>query len=300
MTQKEFEKLDKQERKKYNNLLLIIQKKLIEEIKKIYNKQVLEIKPKYDNNGNLINQKEVKNNINSLQKTINKNWENTYDNLEKYKEKQSQESYSYFEKVHHYFWLIFITKNEWNKKIKKLEEIRKINIKKILIGKSNNQTKKLNSQVNEAIKKQATAKEIKKIITTNFYNMGEETAKRILLNEMNTYKEMFDLVGTDDMTIEKKWRYTYRSKVERSWHKRMNNQIADDKGYFKSPLGNKTKAPRLFGKASEDCSCKCEMEIGYLEDIKYLDRQLTYYSKFTSVGAEAYFSLAREVIKNTQ
>lgn len=280
MTEKVVQELDKKENQEYNKHLLKIQKELIEQIKEMYNVKLVDIKPKYDSKGNLTNEKEIKNNIKILEEKIKKNWDKTYNDLEDAKNKQSEISYNYFEKIHHYFWLVFIAKDEWDNKIKALEKKRAINIKKILMGKANNQIKKLNNSIKESIKKQAAEKEIKRIITTNFYNMGEKTAKRILVNELNTYKEMFNLSGTDDMTIEKKWRYTYRSKIERSWHKHMNNQIADKDGYFKSPLGNKTKAPRLFGKAIEDCSCKCEMEISYLDDVNYLDRQLSYYSKY--------------------
>lgn len=277
MTQKQ---LDNKDNKEYNNLLLKIQNELIQETKKMYSSNIVEINPKYDKNGNITNVKEIKKNINNLKELIKNNWNKAYNNLEFYKKKQSEESYNFYKKIHHYFWLLFIAKKEWDNKIKLLEKKRGLNIKKIFNGKANNQIKKLNQQISNAVKNNATKKEIKKIVSTNFYNMGEKATYRILNDEMNTYREMFNIAGTDDLNIEKKWEYTYRSKFERSWHKAMNGQVADKDGFFKSPLGNKTKAPRLFGKASEDCSCKCEMEISYLDDIKYLDKQLKYYSKY--------------------
>ena len=66
--------------------------------------------------------------------------------------------------------------------------------------------------------------------------------------------------NNENVTVIKKWKYTYEAKVPRMHHVASNGQIADEKGYF-TILGLRTKGPGLFGLPEEDINCRCDTEL---------------------------------------
>lgn len=88
---------------------------------------------------------------------------------------------------------------------------------------------------------------IKRIINTDSHRIIEQT-KDLWFNNAKKIKN-----------IEKFWKCSFNN--SRDEHKKMNNQKADNNGYFYTKSGHKTKYPGGFGIASLDCNCNCKIEI---------------------------------------
>ena len=257
MTEKELDKLDNQETIA-----------MLKEIDENYSSLDLPIvEPKYNKNGELTNEKEVKKSLKLVLPILLVLWQqniaisttksikimtntNLYVNTLKTALKRPKTS---------------ISVKEWNDIMSKLikDRQKKVKIKQVIRGNAN----RLNKQVQDTVLKmykdgknyKQTAKELQKQ-----FGYNKAKAKSIAITEKNYYKSEAQLQATDGLNTKKTWVYTGRAKEPRENHKSANGQVADKKGYFHIG-GLKTKAPQHFGRASEDINCHCVMRIEILE-----------------------------------
>lgn len=255
MTEKELDKLDNKETIA-----------MLKEIDDNYSSLDLPItEPKYNKNGELTNEKEVKKSLKLILPILLVLWEqniaittvksikimtntNLYINSLKTGLKVSKTS---------------ISVKEWNNIMDKLikDRQKKIKIKQVIRGNAN----RLNKQVQDTVLKmykngknyKQTAKELQKQ-----FGYNKNKAKSIAITEKNYYKSEAQLQAIDSISenVKKIWVYTGKAKEPREEHLQANGQVADKKGYFHIG-GLKTKAPQHFGRADQDINCHCVMRI---------------------------------------
>ena len=254
MTEKELDKLDNQETIA-----------MLKEIDENYSSLDLPIvEPKYNKNGELTNEKEVKKSLKLILPILLVLWErniaitttksikimtntNLYVNTLKTALKQPKTS---------------ISVKEWNDIMDKLikDRQKKIKIKQVIRGNAN----RLNKQVQDTVLKmykegknyKQTAKELQKQ-----FGYNKNKAKSIAITEKNYYKSEAQLRAIESITenVKKTWIHN-RANDPREEHLQADGQVADKKGYFHIG-GYKTTAPQHFGIASEDINCHCTMRI---------------------------------------
>ena len=259
MTEKELDKLDNQETIA-----------MLKEIDENYSSLDLPIvEPKYNKNGELTNEKEVKKSLKLVLPILLVLWQqniaisttksikimtntNLYVNTLKIGLKRPKTS---------------ISVKEWNDIMSKLikDRQKKVKIKQVIRGNANI----LNKQVQDTVLKmykdgknyKQTAKELQKQ-----FGYNKNKAKSIAITEKNYYKSEAQLQATESIkeNVRKTWVYTGKAKEPREEHKKANNQVADKNGYFHIG-GLKTLAPQHFGRASEDVNCRCQLRIEILE-----------------------------------
>jgi len=259
MTEKELDKLDNQETIA-----------MLKEIDENYSSLDLPIvEPKYNKNGELINEKEVKKSLKLVLPILLVLWErniaittaksiktmtntNLYVNTLKTALKRPKTS---------------ISVKEWNDIMDKLIKDRqnKIKIKQVIRGNANTLNKRVQNTVMEMYKDGKNYKQTAKELQKQFgYNKNK--AKSIAITEKNYYKSEAQVKAIDNITenVRKIWIHN-KANDPRDSHLNANGQIADKKGYFHIG-GYKTTAPQHFGIASEDINCHCTMRIEIIKD----------------------------------
>lgn len=254
MTEKEYNAKDKK-----------ITQEMYNEIAKNYAELDLPIeKPKYDKNGNLINEKSVKNSLKkilpillvlwgaNLDITENKSIEvmnntNLYINSLKTASKLGKRS---------------ISTKEWNSIVNKLlkERQKNIKIKQVIRGNArilnNNVQKLVNDMYKNGKSWVQTSKKLQEL-----YGYNEKKAKSIAITEKNYYKSEAQLQAIDNIkqNVKKTWIHN-RAREPRESHLFADGQVADKNGYFHID-GLITEAPQHFGRADQDINCHCTMRI---------------------------------------
>lgn len=255
MTEKELDKLDRQETID-----------MLKEIDENYaNLDLPIVEPKYNKDGELTNEKEVKASLklvlpillllwgHNLDITMNKsintmNYTNLYYNGVKKGLKLSK---------------TMISVKEWNKIVDKAVKDRQkaIKIKQVIRGNANSLNKRVQDTVLKMYKNGKNYKQTAKELQKQFgYNKAK--AKSIAITEKNYYKSEAQLRAIESITenVKKTWIHNNLSKEPRDSHVSANGQVADKNGYFHID-GFKTKAPQHFGIPSEDINCHCTMRI---------------------------------------
>ena len=187
--------------------------------------------------------------------------------LDKNKQYISDITYNAFNISSHKLGMAFYTKNEFDKLVNNNIKNKNINTLNIFNTKSKWQYRKIKSSIVQAMEDNVSDKQLLKIVSTNFYNLGIKTTSNLVSNEFKRYQTISQTTAEKNLTMVKQWVYTYRSKERRNWHIAMDGQIADEKGYFHSSFGNKTQAPREFGEAIEDINCRCEMKLKLSDEL---------------------------------
>lgn len=103
-----------------------------------------------------------------------------------------------------------------------------------------------------------TAREIKESINVSA-KRAVTIARTETLRAMSMgQEEWFNRMQARGFDVRKKWVSKIDSRT-RPDHISMNDQIADEEGYFTFPSGGTTTAPRQSGIAEEDINCRCRM-----------------------------------------
>lgn len=254
MTEREFDIEDKK-----------ITKEMLNEISKNYEELALDIpKPKYDKEGNLENEKEIKSKIKKYLPILLTLWTVNLAITERNSTKAMTNTNLYVNTLKKAIKKpkTVISVKEWNKIMDKTikSRIKKVKIKQVISGNA----KRLNKQVQNTVitmykngkNYKQTALELQKL-----YGYNENKAKSIALTEKNFYKSEAQLRATDNISgsVKKIWVHNH-AKEPRLSHLYANGQVADKDGYFLID-GYKTKAPQHFGIPSEDINCHCTMKL---------------------------------------
>lgn len=259
MTEQELNKLDNQETIA-----------MLKEIDANYSSLDLPIaEPKYDKNGELTNEKEVRNSLKLVLPILLTLWAGNIAITTTKSIKIMANTNLYFNTAKNGLKTpkTTISTKEWNNIMDKLikDRQKKIKIKQVIRGNAN----RLNKQVQETVLKmykdgknyKQTAKELQRQ-----FGYNKNKAKSIAITEKNYYKSEAQLQASDGLNIKKTWIHN-KAREPREEHLRANGQVANKKGYFNIG-GNLTKAPQHFGIASEDINCHCTMRIEILEEKK--------------------------------
>ena len=254
MTERELDKLDRQETID-----------MLKEIDENYaNLDLPIVEPKYNKDGELTNEKEVKaslklvlpillllwgHNIDTtMRKSINTmNYTNTYYNIVKKGLKQPK---------------TMISVKEWNNIVDKAVKDRQkaIKIKQVIQGNANSLNKRVQDTVLKMYKSGKNYKQTAKELQRQFgYNKAK--AKSIAITEKNYYKSEAQLKAIESISdnVKKIWVHNDIG-VARESHLQADGQVADKDGYF-HVAGYKTLAPQHFGTPSMDINCHCTIKI---------------------------------------
>lgn len=257
MTQKEFEKLDKKE-----------QAEMLKKVEEQFNVDLPIVEPKYDDEGNIKNQKKVDDSLKkvlpialsiwSLSYAVIKDkctetmiYTNTFINSLKKAKKLSK---------------TMITTEEWEKIIDKTVKDRekRIKIKQVIKGNANSLNKRVQETVKNGYKNGKNYKQISKELQKQF-GYSEGKAKTIAITERNYYKSSAQLAAIENCSefVKKTWIHN-TSKMPRDSHVHADGQVADKKGYF-TVNGYKTKAPQHFPNVGDNVNCHCTMKIEIID-----------------------------------
>ena len=252
MTEKEFNKLDKQ-----------TQLEMLKEIDKNYEELDLPItEPKYDNNGEIKNKKEVDNSLKKCLAILFTlwaiNWAITETNSKKSmllvnnRVNSLKRSKNAVKTV--------ITTKEWQKIIDKTvkDRIKKVKIKQVIQGNAKRLNKRVQKTVANGYKQGKRWTQISKELQKEFgYNKNK--AKSIAITERNYYKSEAQLQAIKGTDIKKIWVHN-SSKMPRDEHISADGQVADKDGYF-YVAGQKTTGPQHFGDPAQDINCRCSLKL---------------------------------------
>lgn len=261
MTEQELNKLDNQETIA-----------MLKEIDANYSSLDLPIaEPKYDKNGELTNEKEVRNSLKLVLPILLTLWAGNIAITTTKSIKIMTNTNLYFNTVKKGLKTpkTTISTKEWNNIMDKLIKNRqnKIKIKQVIRGNANILNKQVQDLVINMYKNGKSWPQTSKELQKQFgYNKNK--AKSIAITEKNYYKSEAQLQAIDNISenVKKTWIHN-KAREPREEHQRANGQVADKKGYFHIG-GYLTKAPQHFGIASEDINCHCTMRIEILEEKK--------------------------------
>lgn len=253
MTQNEFNKLDKQE-----------QVEMLKEVEEQFNVDLPIVEPKYDDDGNIKNQKEVDNSLKKVLPIALSIWSLSYAVIKDKCIKTMVYTNNFVNSLKKAKKLqkTMITTEEWEKIIDKTVKDRekRIKIKQVIKGNANLLNKRVQETVKNGYKNGKNYKQISKELQKQF-GYSEGKAKTIAITERNYYKSSAQLAAIENCSkfVKKTWIHN-PSRMPRDSHVHADGQVADKKGYFKVN-GYKTKAPQHFGIASQDINCHCTMRI---------------------------------------
>lgn len=257
MTEKELDKLDNKETRE-----------MLQDIDKNYASLNLPIaEPKYNKNGELTNEKEVKNSLKLILPLLLTLWGRNIAITRSRSIKTMTYTNIYYNAVKTALKKpkTAISIKEWSGIVDKIVKDRQtqVKIKQVISGNARILNKRVQAKVLQMYKDGKNYKQTAKALQKEFgYNKNK--AKQIAITEKNFYKSEAQLQATQDLNTKKTWVYTGRAKEPREDHKNANGQVADKKGYFHIG-GLKTLAPQHFGLASEDISCRCIMRVDIID-----------------------------------
>ena len=252
MTQKELDKLTNEETIA-----------MLQDIDKNYSRLKLDIaRPKYNSNGELTNEKEVKASLKLILPILLVLWARNIAIT-------TSNSVNIMNYTNQYFNVVrrglkvpktTISVKEWTKIVDKAVKDRQkaVQIKQVINGNARVLNKRVQNTVLQMYKDGKNYKQTAKELQREFgYNKNK--AKQIAITEKNYYKSEAQLQATKDLGVTKTWIHN-KAKEPRETHLQADGQIADKSGYFH--IGQyKTEAPQHFGIASEDIYCHCTMKI---------------------------------------
>jgi len=254
MNEEEYNKSDKK-----------ITQEMYNEISKNYADLNLPIeKPKYDKEGNLTNEKNVKKSLKKILPILIVLWGTNLAITEDKSKKVMTNTNLYINALKTVSKLskTRISTNEWNSIMTILLKDRQniIKIKQVIRGNANVLNKKVQKLVNEMYKDGKSWPQTSKKLQ-ELYGYNENKAKSIAITEKNYYKSEAQLKAIDNIkqNVQKTWVHN-RTREPRESHLYADGQVADNKGYFHVD-GLLTEAPQHFGVASQDINCHCTMQI---------------------------------------
>lgn len=139
----------------------------------------------------------------------------------------------------------------------------------------NANTKRLDRAVSNIVKKglaeSKTSRQIQAELEKTM-NMNRGKAKTIARTESNYYRSAakYDVGKRNEKIgnqIIKTWVYTHLSKEPRPEHQNANGQKVEGIDAYFTVGGFKTKAPHMFGIASQDINCTCDYKMEFEKDV---------------------------------
>lgn len=258
MTEKELEKLDRDETRA-----------LLKEIDDNYAALELPIiPPKYDKEGNLTNEKEVKKSLLLVLPILLVLWEGNIAITTNRSIKVMTNTNLMFNTVKKGLKTpkTAISTKEWDSIMDNLikKRYKQVKIKQVIKGNARILNKRVQNTVLQMYRDGKNYKQTTKELERLFgYSKGK--AKSIAITEKNFYKSEAQLEAIKDLNVKKTWIHTGRGKESRPEHQAANGQVADKKGYF-NVGGKRTEAPQHFGEASENISCHCIMRVDVIDE----------------------------------
>lgn len=245
-------------------------KEMMSEIDKNYSELKYQLpEPKYDKNGNLTNENQVKKALKKILPLLLILWSKNIKAIENTGAKIISSNLIFYSYIKNKVDTskTMITTKEWNTIMDKILRDRqnKIKIRQVIKGNANvlnNQVQNLVQQMyRDGYSKPKTAKKLQQL-----FDYNKNKAKSIALTEKNFYKSEAQLQAIEGLDYKKTWIYNRGAKEPRETHTRADGKIADNKGYFNIG-GRKTKAPQHFGIPSEDINCHCTMRIDPIQKV---------------------------------
>jgi len=258
MTDKELDKLDNKETVA-----------MYKEIDDNYSSLDLPIKePKFNKNGELTNEKEVKKSLKLILPILLILWTKNIAISTNKSIKVMTYTNMFFNEARKVLKVPkkAISIKEWNDIMDKTIKDRKtkIKIKQVINGNAKILNKKVQDTVLKMYKDGKNYKQTAKALQKEFsYNKNK--AKQIAITEKNFYKSEAQLQATQGLNIKKTWVHTSLAKEPRQSHIDANGKSVIGRDTYFNVGGNKTKAPQHFGMASEDINCHCIMRIEVIE-----------------------------------
>lgn len=241
--------------------------KMLKEIDLNYSDLNLDIpEPKYDKEGKLLNEKQVKNALKSILAILVVLWNKNNKIIERATKTIIQNNLLYYsqKKLEKKIVKTMLTEKEWNKILNDIVKKRqsKIKIKQVIKGNAKVLNKKVQKTVDTMYRQGKSYKQTAKKLQEEFgYNKAK--AKSIAITEKNYYKSEVQLKATEGLKVKKTWIHN-GAKDPRPDHVNANGQVAGKDGYF-TVGGMKVEAPQHFGIASEDINCHCGLRIEIIE-----------------------------------
>lgn len=237
---------------------------------------------KYDDEGNIENEKEIDNKIKKILPIVVLLWLNNSNNITTTGENITFNTWLFYE----YASVTKLKNDKVVKSVANLNKIAKNTVKqrkklikwnKVIKGNTRTLDKRLSKVIKKGLKQNKTEKQITKdVARTMRLNNGK--AKSIARTETNYYRSDSKLqVGQYNETkgniLYKVWLYTYRSKEARSGH--VAADLQEVKGVDSKFIvnGHETKAPQHFGIASEDINCSCDYRVDYEQELSVSTRE---------------------------
>jgi hypothetical protein len=241
---------------------------MFKEIEQNYNITLPDIEPRYDSEGNIKNEKEIKAQLKKLFIIMTGVWLANRKIIDSYSEKTMVREYlaivSIVEKKG--ISATMVSRQDWNTIIKEtmLKRAKNVKIKQVISGNAKALNKRLQNIVESMYKQGKNKNQIAKQLTKELgYNKNK--AKSIATTEINYYKSEAQLEATKDLNVKKTWVYNYRAKEPRESHLAANGQTVIGRNNYFTVGGKQTTAPQHFGDASEDINCHCTMKIEVIE-----------------------------------
>lgn len=268
-----------------NNLTKNKQKKLLRDIRREYRETYKDIEKeleevekvaKYDNEGNLENEREVNRTLKRITPIIAGLWVKNALMVENTSEDTMYDVWGFYE----YLSVtrmnnnrVMLTNSQINRNIKQTIIKRKNIVKwnKVVKGNARVLDRRLSKQISNGLKKGRTQHQLKRDIQKSL-KLNSGKAGTIARTETNFYKSEAKLQmarhhernGND---IYKVWEHTGMSDDPREHHEDADGKLAiGADGYFNID-GMEVQAPQHFGIASEDINCSCDYTIEYGIDI---------------------------------
>jgi hypothetical protein len=241
---------------------------MFKEIEQNYNITLPDIDPKYDSDGNIKNEKEIKAQLKKLFIIMTGVWLVNRKIIDSYSEKVMISEYlaivSLVKKKG--IRATLVTRQDWNTIIRQtmLKRAKNVQIKQVISGNAKRLNKRLQQTVESMYKQGKSKPQIAKALQKELgYNKNK--AKSIATTEINYYKSEAQLEATKGLDVKKTWVYNYRAKEPRESHLAADGQTVIGRDNYFTVGGIKTKAPQHFGMADQDINCHCTMRIEPIE-----------------------------------
>ncbi len=241
---------------------------MLKEIDKAYSEVKLpEIEPKYDNNGEITNEKEIKETLKKVLAIVSALWLLNKAIIDTKSTKVMTNTILYYNAIKKAKNIskTMLTKQEWTMLINQISQNRakQIKINQVIRGNARVLNKRIQQTVVSMYKqgksKPQIAKELQRTMRFN-----KNKAKSIAMTELNYYKSEAQLEATDGLKIKKTWIHNHALEPRES-HQNANGKTVIGRDTYFTIGGNKTLAPQHFGIASQDVNCHCTMRVEVID-----------------------------------
>jgi len=241
---------------------------MLKEIDKAYaNVKLPEVEPKYNKDGEITNEKEIKETLKKVLTIVSALWLLNKAITDTKSTKVMTNTILYYNAVKKAKNIpkTMITKKEWTSLIDKIssERAKQIKINQVIRGNARVLNKRIQQTVVSMYKRGKSKPQIAKELQRTM-RFNKNKAKSIAMTELNYYKSEAQLQATDGLKIKKTWKHNHALEPRES-HQRSDGKTVIGRDTYFVIGGNKTKAPQHFGIASQDINCHCSMIIEVID-----------------------------------